>query len=81
MLRRSNMLWLLSTLIAMLKPGTLYLIRIAAISHSGWHRVEKNKIYDLELELPSDINNNCHLVLATRLPDDGYKGLWMGKMD
>ena len=44
-----------------------------AVSHSGWHRVEKNEIYVIEVKLPHISKQHYHLVLATRLPDDGHK--------
>ena len=44
-----------------------------SFAHSGWHRVEKQEIYEIDLKLPNPTNDSYHLVLATRLPDDGYK--------
>ena len=45
----------------------------STLAFSGWHRVEPNHPYEIDLELPYPINKNCHLVLATRLPEDGYQ--------
>lgn len=44
-----------------------------ALAFSGWHRVEPNNPYSIDLELPHALDKNCHLVLATRLPEDGYQ--------
>ena len=44
----------------------------SALGFSGWHRVEPNNLYQLDVELPYPTAENCHLVLATRLPEDGY---------
>ena len=44
-----------------------------ALAFSGWHRVEPNHPYEIDVELPRPINKNYHLVLATRLPKDGYQ--------
>ncbi|MGK7892505.1 MAG: DUF6212 domain-containing protein [Xenococcus sp. (in: cyanobacteria)] len=42
-----------------------------ALAFSGWHRVEPNHPYEIDVELPKPIAKSCHLVLATRLPKDG----------
>ena len=44
-----------------------------ALAFSGWHRVEPNNPYEIDLELSHPLDKNCHLVLATRLPEDGYQ--------
>ncbi len=44
-----------------------------ALAFSGWHRVEPNDLYQINVELPYPTEENYHLVLATRLPEDGYQ--------
>ena len=41
-----------------------------ALGFSGWHRVEANTPYQINVELSSPTKADCHLVLATRLPED-----------
>lgn len=53
-----------------------------AVAHSGWHRVEKNQIYELTIELPQLLEDVRYLVLATRIPDDGYqRNAWARWLD
>jgi hypothetical protein len=54
----------------------------SALGCSGWHRIEPNTISQLSLELPSPTTENCHLVLATRLPEDGIqRNAWARWLD
>ena len=54
----------------------------SALGCSGWHRIEPNTISQLSLELPFPTKENCHLVLATRLPKDGIqRNAWARWLD
>ncbi|WP_019505372.1 DUF6212 domain-containing protein [Pleurocapsa sp. PCC 7319] len=44
-----------------------------ALYHSGWHRVDKNEIYEIVLELLDVASQNHHLVIATRLPENSHR--------
>ena len=53
-----------------------------ALAGSGWHRVEPNHLYQIDLELPSPVDKNCYLVLATRIPQDGHqRNAWARWLD
>jgi hypothetical protein len=43
---------------------------IPSLGFSGWHEVEAQTFYSLELDLVIPTIDSCHLVLATRLPED-----------
>lgn len=43
----------------------------SALGFSGWHRVKANTPYRLNLELAQVTKTDCHLVLATRIPEEG----------
>ena len=45
----------------------------AAVTFSGWHRVEPDCPTEIVINLPEPAPSNYHLVLATRLPEGGYK--------
>ncbi|MDJ0569656.1 MAG: DUF6212 domain-containing protein, partial [Pleurocapsa sp. MO_192.B19] len=54
----------------------------SALAFSGWHRVEPNHLYQIDVELPYPLDENCHLVLATRLPEDGrQRDAWARWLD
>lgn len=43
------------------------------LGFSGWHRVGANIPYRLNLELLHETSSQCHLVLATRIPEGGMQ--------
>ena len=54
----------------------------STLAFSGWHRVEPNNLYQIDVELPYPTTENYHLVLATRLPEEGYqRNAWARWLD
>ncbi len=45
----------------------------SALGFSGWQRVEPNTLFKLEVDLVVPAEDSYHVVLATRIPEDGHQ--------